>query len=354
MSQPTFCVVVPVYGAETTLDRCVQSILAQHPPGGVYCILVDDGGPDQSGTLCDAWAARDPRVQVIHQQSRGVSHARNAGLTAARSEFLVFLDADDTLRPGALQAALEAQQAAPGDFVLWHYTTRQEDPAAVTAQTVRRPRTDLAALWLDCLLAMPWNKLYRTAWAQQVKFNSQYTLGEDLQFVLDYVAFLAVQTPDFAYQVLESPLTFYDCSRTGTLSTKYHANYCQIWPEHFSKLNAACLAAQCPARDVRQLHRAELTVFAEGVADILRRDPAPLSGIRRDKAAAALRTPWLRALLDQMRAERCYSAYYLPCRWRLPQLVYTMAEAKRTGSPLYGKLDWAGYYLLGGRMRRED
>ena len=54
-----------------------------------------------------------------------------------------------------------------------------------------------------------------------------------------------------------------------------------------------------------------------------------------------------------MRAERCYSAYYLPCRWRSTRLVYTMAEAKRTGSPLYGKLDWAGYYLLLGRLRRD-
>ena len=60
----------------------------------------------------------------------------------------------------------------------------------------------------------------------------------------------------------------------------------------------------------------------------------------------------LRALLDRMRQERCYSAYYLPCRWRSTRLVYAMAEAKRAGSPLYGKLDWAGYYLLGGRWLR--
>ena len=240
----------------------------------------------------------------------------------------------------------------PGDFILWHYTTRQEDETPVCSEASPRPRQALASLWLDCLLAMPWNKLYRTDLAQRVKFNTQYTLGEDLQFVLDYITLLAIETPDFAYRVVESPLTFYDCSRTGTLSTKYHANYCEIWPQHFAKLNAACQAARCPAEDLRQLHRAELTVFAEGVADILRRDPAPLSGIRQDKASAALRTPWLRALLDQMRAERCYSAYYLPCRWRSTRLVYALAEAKRTGSPLYGKLDWAGYYLLLGRLSR--
>lgn len=353
MSRPAFCVVVPVYRAEATLDRCVQSILSQNVDGGVSCVLVDDGSPDTSGALCDDWAARDARVRVIHQDDCGVSSARNVGMAAADSDYLVFLDSDDALRPGALQAALDAQRAAPNDFVLWHYTIQEGDSAPVTSSSDAIPRTGLAQLWLDCLLAMPWNKLYRTALAQQIQFNTQYTLGEDLQFVLDYIALLAAQQPDFAYCVVQSPLTFYDCSRTGTLSTKYHANYCEIWPQHFAKLNAACLAAQCPAETIRQLHRAELTVFAEGVADILRRDPAPLSGIRRDKAAAALRTPWLRALLDQMRQERCYSAYYLPCRWRSTRLLYTMAEAKRTASPLYGKLDWAGYYLLGGRLRRD-
>ena len=73
----------------------------------------------------------------------------------------------------------------------------------------------------------------------------------------------------------------------------------------------------------------------------------------RDKAIAALRSPWLHALLERMRIERCYSAYYLPCRWRSVRLIFTLAEAKRTGSPMFGKLDWAGYYLLGGRLRRD-
>ena len=60
---------------------------------------------------------------------------------------------------------------------------------------------------------------------------------------------------------------------------------------------------------MRPLHRAELTVFAEGVADILRRDPAKNPRVRRDKAIAALRSPWMQALLERMRLEQCYCAY---------------------------------------------
>ena len=237
--------------------------------------------------------------------------------------------------------------------MLWHYTTDEQDAAAVTSDTATCPQNMLARLWLDCLLAMPWNKLYRTAPAQQLAFDKQYTLGEDLQFVLDYIDLLGRTAPDFAYTILTAPLTFYDCSREGTLSTKYHADYCKIWPEHFARLNKACYTAHCPQEDMRPLHRAELTVYAEGVADILRRDPAKRRAVRRDKAYAALRSPWLHALLERMRIEGCYCAYYLPCRWRSIRLVWVMAEARRTGSPLFGKLDWAGYYLLGRRLRRD-
>ena len=353
MSKAAICVVVPVYKAMATLDRCVESVLAQQVEGGLTCILVDDGSPDESGALCDAWAAKDDRVTVIHQDDLGVSGARNSGLAAADSEFIVFLDSDDALRPGALQAALTAQRAAPQDFVVWHYTTDEKDPAAVTADAEPRPQAGLARLWLDCLLAMPWNKLYRADLAKQLQFDVQYTLGEDLQFVLDYIALLGQTVPEFGYRVMTSPLTFYDCSRGGTLSTRYHADYCKIWPEHFAKLNRACNAAHCPQEDMRPLHRAELTVFAEGVADILCRDPAKSARVRRDKAIAALRSPWMHALLERMKIEGAYSAYYLPCRWHSTRLIWALAEAKRTGSPLYGKLDWAGYYLLRGKMRRD-
>ena len=99
------------------------------------------------------------------------------------------------------------------------------------------------------------------------------------------------------------------------------------------------------------LHRAELQVLAEGAADILRRDPDAMPA-RCTKARTALQSPWLKSLLDTMRHEHCYSPYYLPCRWNSLRLLWMLSEAARTQSPLFGKLDWAGYYLLLGRMKR--
>ena len=352
MSQTAVCVVVPVYNAAATLDRCVQSVVSQQVAGGLQCVLVNDGSPDNSGALCDVWAAKDPRVQVLHQGDLGVSMARNNGMALADSEFLVFLDADDALRPGALQAALDAQHADPDAFVVWNHTTDEADPAPVTLNGAALPPAKLARLWLDCYLAMPWNKLYRTALAQTLQFDKSFTLGEDLQFVLDYVALLQTAQPQWHFRQLTAPLTFYDCSCGGSLSHRYHTDYCAVWVQHFTKLNAAAETLHAPAEDLHLLHRAELRLYAEGAADILHRDPAAPAE-RRRRAAEALREPWLRTLLRTLKAEKSYSPYYLPCLWRSLTLLNAMYTSKIYGNSwLFGKLDWAGYYLFLGKRQR--
>ena len=256
--RPAVCVVVPVYKAERTIDRCVASILNQKVPGGVACVLVNDGSPDRSGALCDAWAAKDPRVQVVHKADGGVSSARNAGLDRADADYIVFLDSDDALRPGALAAALAARREHPGCFVLWHYTTDPQDAAPAAPAAAVYPPSALARLHLDCLIAMPWNKLYDAALAKTLRFDRQYTLGEDLQFVLDYIDLLQKSTPGWQFAVVDAPLTWYNCDTGGTsLSTRYHGDYCDIWPRHFAKLNAACAALGVPDAAERVMRQIE-------------------------------------------------------------------------------------------------
>ena len=127
MSNPTLCVIVPVYKAAATLDRCVASVLAQQVTGGLRCILVDDGSPDESGGLCDAWAARDPRVTVLHQENRGVSAARNAGIDAAKGRYYSFIDSDDVVLPRFLQTLYDACEEHDAYMSLCSVEDVQED-----------------------------------------------------------------------------------------------------------------------------------------------------------------------------------------------------------------------------------
>ena len=94
MKSPTISVIVPVYNAEKTLRRCVDSILAQTFED-FELILINDGSKDQSGDICDEYAAKDSRVKTIHKTNGGVSSARNAGLRIAQGEYIAFIDSDD-------------------------------------------------------------------------------------------------------------------------------------------------------------------------------------------------------------------------------------------------------------------
>ena len=96
---PLISVIVPVYGVEAYLGDCLRSIQAQTYPH-LEIILVDDGSPDHCGELCDAAAAADPRIRVLHKENGGLSDARNAGTAIATGEYITFIDSDDAVAPG--------------------------------------------------------------------------------------------------------------------------------------------------------------------------------------------------------------------------------------------------------------
>ena len=73
-------------------------------------LLVDDGSPDKCPARCDAWAARDPRVRVIHKPNGGLSDARNAGIAGATDSYLYFADSDDTVAPTLVEDCLNAMR----------------------------------------------------------------------------------------------------------------------------------------------------------------------------------------------------------------------------------------------------
>ena len=79
---------------EDYLSMCIESVIAQTYKDWEL-ILVDDGSPDNSGSICDEYASRDPRIRVIHKKNAGVSAARNTGIEAANGEWISFIDSDD-------------------------------------------------------------------------------------------------------------------------------------------------------------------------------------------------------------------------------------------------------------------
>ena len=168
---PAISVIIPVYKVEPYLDACVSSVVGQ-TFSDLEILLVDDGSPDRCPELCDAWAKKDPRVRVIHQENGGLSVARNTGIGAAKGEFLAFVDSDDMLEPDALRRAWEAQQACQADLVIFNlvYVDEHNHPLPapdfsgfrdeiLTADEVWQRYFALAEQKIYYVVA--WNKLYR-------------------------------------------------------------------------------------------------------------------------------------------------------------------------------------------------
>lgn len=131
MTDKTITIIIPVYRAESTLKRCVDSVLGQTYTDW-RLILVDDGSPDGSGVICDRYAGTDSRITVCHIPNGGAGNARNHGLDRCASKWVTFVDSDDSLEPEYLSN--------------FHLAQHCDKSGIVIMQGYRRVRPDLTYL----------------------------------------------------------------------------------------------------------------------------------------------------------------------------------------------------------------
>ena len=100
--EPGISVIMPVYKVEKYVGKAIESILSQTMSDFEF-IIVDDGTPDRSGEICDEYAAKDSRIQVIHKENGGAPSARNRAIDIARGKYFYFMDSDDWAEPSMLE-----------------------------------------------------------------------------------------------------------------------------------------------------------------------------------------------------------------------------------------------------------
>ena len=97
MKNDLISIIIPVYKVEKYLEKCIESVLKQTYTN-LQIILVDDGSPDSCGKICDEYAKKDPRIEVIHKVNGGLSDARNVGIAKAKGKYIGFVDSDDYIK----------------------------------------------------------------------------------------------------------------------------------------------------------------------------------------------------------------------------------------------------------------
>ena len=188
-------VIIPVYNAEKTLGRCIDSVLQQDYKN-LQVILIDDGSTDGSSDLCDLYASKDKRVEVVHQKNGGVCKARNAGLDLATGDCITFLDNDDYIKENAYITMMDNLDKSSADICLCRFlngnleNTISSEPHAPRIPVGIYDSYDIEKYlysgnwYLNGLACAIWNKLYSRSLLGDFRFSGAW--GEDYE-LNDYV-----------------------------------------------------------------------------------------------------------------------------------------------------------------------
>lgn len=188
-SSPLVSVIVPVYCAQEYLDRCVRSLMGQ-THSNLQIILIDDGSTDESGRMCDAYAAEDKRITALHQPNRGPSAARNFGLDMACGDWIGFVDSDDWVAPDMYEKLLSAAakmdaDIACGQVIPVQSHDRQETSASMEQEPELWSKADFWRTFFrigtqECVFYV-WNRIYsRDTWGD-LRFPEDTCDGEDAE-----------------------------------------------------------------------------------------------------------------------------------------------------------------------------
>ena len=212
MKIPKLTIIVPVYKVEQYLPECIESILAQ-TFSDFELLLIDDGSPDNSGVICDNYAAKDERIRVIHKANGGVSSARNAGLDNANGEYIVFVDSDDIVLKDYLKHLYEESISGKLGLVVQGFRQHSRD-GNLLMEVRHAPQIWTGHQILEHLLSIlfycgPWAKLFKREIVHKAKlrFDEKIHHCEDTLFVMEYLKFVDyVKMTDFQdYCYLDTP-----------------------------------------------------------------------------------------------------------------------------------------------------
>lgn len=207
-------VIIPCYGVEKYLDRCVESIVGQSLKN-IEIILVDDESPDNVPEMCDSWVALSkakksvnpdyPDIKVVHKKNGGLGYARNSGLDVASGEYVAFVDSDDFVDVGMYETLYNKAKSENADVVYCNCSVYKDDQnitprVDVESEISFAGREEVDAFLLDMVAPDPsyphdvkymmsvWHSIYRREVLEKnkIRFVSERELiSEDLIFDLD-------------------------------------------------------------------------------------------------------------------------------------------------------------------------
>ncbi|MEG1312349.1 MAG: glycosyltransferase family 2 protein [Romboutsia sp.] len=240
MGEILISIIVPIFNCEKYLEKCIYSILNQSIEN-IELILVNDGSNDNSLQICEAISCKDNRIRIINKENEGVSKARNVGIDSAQGKYIMFCDSDDYVDNRWCQNLYEQIELDKNSLVISgvHFINQRDNndnnnKVFSKDEEISYMKKERLFEIYDCfLLNSPCNKIYNSKFIKDnnIKFNEELSLGEDLLFNLEYIDYtntniVMVNKSDYLYILRD----------TESLDNKYYENLYDIYVYLFSEL----------------------------------------------------------------------------------------------------------------------
>lgn len=257
-------VIVPVYNAEKTLRRCVESLVLGSERN-IEVILTEDCSSDGSWRLCRELEAEFANVRCIRNlKNSGVSFTRNRGLDIASGKYILFVDSDDWVSWHYVRTLIDLAERYPDHLPICgqhfidkvHHTTREYTWDSERDAIMEIPSHNFFDLVDRFLLQQLWNKIFLrdVIEANHVRFDEQQTMGEDFQFTLDYMEAMQCRS----CVVINKPLYYYVRWNQSSLMSKFGLTENENEYQRLRQLLAICGAEDA---EMKEKYEAALTAL---------------------------------------------------------------------------------------------
>lgn len=277
MNSIKISIIVPVYNGESTIKRCIDSIINQTYKN-IEIIIVNDGSIDNTKSICNEFERKYDFIKVINKKNQGVSEARNTGIDYSNGDYIIFVDGDDTINNNMCELLLSGISKERNLMPICGMRLIDENDNlikslkfnGISGEDIDRnniSKENYLLIFKYELLNSPCNKLFfsEIIKSKDIRFDSELALGEDLIFVMDYIKYID------GFYIINEELYNYIKTANESLSIKVYRDMYDIQMKIFDKLLNPIVMSKYNDIDLGLIRDVYYTTVWRSIRNLLRK-----------------------------------------------------------------------------------
>ncbi|MBQ7890387.1 MAG: glycosyltransferase family 2 protein [Erysipelotrichaceae bacterium] len=220
---PKFSIIIPIYNAEMTLNRCLDSIMGQ-TFSDFEVIMIDDGSMDSSNEICKKYCEQDKRFYLFSQMNSGPSKSRNVGIDNAKGSWICFVDSDDYVSEDYLEKINDAIISEDVDSVFMGYHQVDNNGVIIKSKVPSFHSPEIKEIAIELskidMFGYTWIKVFKRNVIGDIRFSEELNLFEDEMFACNVI------NKCKKISIIHESLYYYVNGVQDALTNRTYQDYC--------------------------------------------------------------------------------------------------------------------------------